>query len=616
MRLPRRLLRPILTLGLALVAMAAIGLSSGTAGAAPTNRPGAPTGLAYNPYADGSTTLSWTAPTSDGGSAITGYQLAGKDGKAGGSCNVPATSTSCSVTGLKDGKKYKLKIRALNANGAGPYSAPLAVVVGLPDPPTAVKGTPGNDSVVVSWTPPARDNTSVTSYTVTASPGGATCTATGELSCTVTGLTNGDPYTFTVVSNDKYGSSLPSAASAPVTPSTVPGVPTGVSVSADTSPSPSALVTFDAPASNGDSPITGYTVVVEDLTTSNVVKFSAPVAAATVGTTSGTGYLVSPLVATQSYKFYVYATNAQGNSPSTSPVVAYPAGPTSVSAAVDGVGTAHVSFTPSNVTLGTPVTGFGVSYIDLTNFTVGTPTTLPASTTSTELTGLNVGDNYDVCIAAEQSALPGASETCTEFVESSVVPGAPTAVTVSADSSPSPSAEVNFTAPASDGGSAITGYTVVVDDTTTNTVTDDAAPVAAATVGNDFGTGYLVTGLTATDSYTFAVEADNTYGPGAASAPVSAYPAGPTSVDATGNGDGTADVSWTPSDVTLGTTVTGFEVSYFDFSTFTAGTPVDLPASTTSTELTGLNVGDTYDVCVAAQSALTGSNETCQMFTA
>jgi hypothetical protein len=274
-----------------------------------------------------------------------------------------------------------------------------------------------------------------------------------------------------------------------------------------------------------------------------------------------------------------------------------------VSAAADGVGTAHVSFTPSTVTLGTAVTGFGVTYVDLTNFTAGTPATLPTSATSTELTGLNVGDTYDVCISAEQSALPGATETCSQFVESSVVPGAPTAVTVSADSSPSPSAEVNFTAPASDGGSAITGYTVVVDDTTTDTVTDDAAPLAAATVGTDYGTGYLV-------------KADNAYGPGAASAPVAAYPAGPTSVDATGNGDGTADVSWTPSDVTLGTTVTGFDVSYVDLTDFTAGTPVDLPATATSTELSGLNVGDTYDVCVAAQSALVGANETCQMFTA
>jgi hypothetical protein len=90
----------------------------------------------------------------------------------------------------------------------------------VPGSPTGVSGVAGNGEVTVSWTAPADDGGSaVTGYAVTASPGGQTCTTTGATSCVVSGLTNGTAYTFTVVATNEAGNSLPSEASAPVTPS-------------------------------------------------------------------------------------------------------------------------------------------------------------------------------------------------------------------------------------------------------------------------------------------------------------------------------------------------------------------------------------------------------------
>ncbi len=94
-------------------------------------------------------------------------------------------------------------------------------IASAPAAPAGVTAVAGNGRATVSWTAAAANGSPVTGYRVTAQPGGAFATTTGATTATVTGLTNGTAYTFTVVASNQLGpgpASMPNAAVTPTDP--------------------------------------------------------------------------------------------------------------------------------------------------------------------------------------------------------------------------------------------------------------------------------------------------------------------------------------------------------------------------------------------------------------
>ena len=170
------------------------------------------------------------------------------------------------------------------------------------------------------------------------------------------------------------------------------------------------------------------------------------------------------------------------------------------------------------------------------------------------------------------------------------VPGAPTAVVATAGNA---SASVAFVAPANNGGSAITGYTV-----TSNPAT---SPVSGAT------SPINVTGLTNGTSYTFTVVATNAVGNSLASAASTAVtpvapntvPGAPTAVVATA-GNASSSISFLAPTNNGGSAITVYTVT---------SNPGNITATgaTSPINVTGLMNGTAYTFTVVATNAVGSS---------
>jgi titin len=229
----------------------------------PSEPPGAPTDVLAT-AGNKQVTVLWTAPETvgEGIENYTATAYVGDDELTDPvkSCSTADdTHTSCTVTGLTNGTEYRFRVvaNAVDGNVSDRSDDSDPVTPGPSDAPSNVVAHPGNASAEVTWDAPTNTGAGIRRYRVTSSPGGKTCqtpTADPPHACTVSELTNGTSYTFTVVAVGFGGTSPASSPSEAVTPGP-PGAPSVTSVTAGKN---EVTVHWSAPT-NAGSGITGYT---------------------------------------------------------------------------------------------------------------------------------------------------------------------------------------------------------------------------------------------------------------------------------------------------------------------------------------------------------------------
>ena len=240
--------------------------------------------------------------------------------------------------GTATGWDFATGIGSVNANNLV-SNWPVAGRAVVPGAPTGVSAVAGNAQATISFISPASNGGSpITSYTVTSNPGNITASGVSS-PVTVTGLTNGTAYTFTITAINSVGTGLTSVSSNSVTPTpAVPGAPTAVSAVAGNA---QATISFTAPASDGGSAILYYAAT----SSPDAITASASTSPIVVtGLTNGT-----------SYTFTVTATNSVGTGQASAPSNSVtPNNTYSLSVTVTGNGTVHSSPVPDiNCTGGT-----------------------------------------------------------------------------------------------------------------------------------------------------------------------------------------------------------------------------------------------------------------------
>jgi fibronectin type 3 domain-containing protein len=536
-------------------------------------------------------TLNWSAPSDNGGSALTGYKLyRATSSGAETLLTTVGNATSWTDTGLNNGTTYYYKLTAGNAAGDSSLSNEVsAIPATTPAAPSWRPAAAGNGTLTLSWNPPGDSGgAAVTGYKLyRASTSGSETllTTLGNLTTyTDTGLSNGTTYYYKLSAANSLGDGTASAelSATPVAPATAPGAP---ALSSATAGNANVTLSWSAPASDGGSPVTGYKVY-------RGTASGGETLLATLGT--ATSWTDTGLSNGTTYYFRLTAGNAAGDSSLSNQVSATPAttpaAPTwkPATAASNKV---DLSWNAPADNGGAAITGYklyraGTSGAETLLATLGTGTTYSD-------TGLTNGVTYyyklsatngrgESGLSAELSATPAPAVT---------VPATPALGSPAAGDR---TVGLSWSAPA-DGGSALTGYKLYRS-------TSSGAETLVANLGT--ATTYLDSGLTNGVTYYYRLAATNGVGDSALSTERFATPATTPATPALGApvaGNTTVTLSWAaPADG--GSALTGYKL-YRSTSSGAETFLATLGTSNTYTDRVLAN-GTTYYYRLAACNAL------------
>ncbi len=389
--------------------------------------------------------LSFSAPESDGGSEVTGYQYSVDGGDWADLDVTPGTPLTAVVTGLAVGG-HDVSLRAVNAAGHSAATDPRHVtalrVLTVPGVPTLAEPTLLDSAADVVFTAPEDDGGSeILRYEFTDGEHVGTLVldvVDGVRTGHVTGLTPGHVYNLRFRAVNAIGDGDWSEGRE-VTAVTVPGAP---SLGAPTLLDGGADLALTAPGSDGGSEITGYEVSTDggDHWTS----------------ATGPTLHLRDLTNGHAYDVRVRAVNGVGaGAASTTRSVTprtVPGTPT-VAEVTGGSLQATLSFTAPSDNGGSEITGYEYS----TDGDTWHALTVTGTTSlSAVVSGLGVG-GYDVAIRAVNAAGAGAATSASHVTVTA--PAAPNAPMLNSADEWFNEIEVWFTAPAAN-GAAVTGYQI------------------------------------------------------------------------------------------------------------------------------------------------------------
>lgn len=292
-------------------------------------------------FGNSSLTVAFTAPTYVGGDAIDGYEVVATS--SGGTVAKPdcGTSSPCTITGLTNGENYTLTVAAVNAAGIGSASdaSPTVTPATIPDAVSALTTAPGDEELTVNWSKATSfGGGSFTRYDVYLRVRGnnwgtpVPINNVNTETYTFTGLTNGTAYDVKVVTvSSANGSELSSnTATALGVPSTTPGAPTGLSVTALSNTT--AVASWTMPIDDGGSAVSSYSVNLSCVfvnATDTVCELSGLTAGSTITVTVG-------------------ASNLMGTGPTTSVSITMPGGSSGAGGGGGGVSNSNANRNTQN----------------------------------------------------------------------------------------------------------------------------------------------------------------------------------------------------------------------------------------------------------------------------